>query len=159
MTTVEISKGLALEVDFEALAQHPAVVDAALRFAVKQALTNTHAGIKIGEEDYLAKSLALAEKRLEAMMAGTWAQVERGSRVDAVMREMREMAETELKGKLKAIGKKVSDFKPDVWKEVIGKHVAANEATLRPAAEAKLAIKPEASEVDATEALAMLGIN
>lgn len=156
MVAVNVSKGIVLDVDFEALAKHPAVVDAALKFAVKQALTNTHAGIKKADDPDGSKSKALAEKRLEAMMAGTWAQVERASRVDAVTREMRLMAEADVKAKLPKIGKKVSDFKPELWKEIVSKQVASNEANYRAAAEAKLAIQPESGDESADDIMAML---
>lgn len=154
MTQVDISKGIVLEVDFEKIMSHAAVVEAAVRFAVKQALTNTHAGIAKDEEGAVAKSRALAEKRLEAMYAGSWGQTERGPRGDAVAREMRAMAEAEILKNLPKIGKKRKDFSTEAWNKALAMQVKANEAEYRSAAEKKLAIKPEtAEEPDAVLAL------
>jgi hypothetical protein len=154
MTAVDISKGITLDVDFEKIMAYPAVVEAAVRFAVKQALTNTHASIKVGEEDAVAKSQALAEKRLEAMYAGSWGQTERGPRGDAVAREMAAMAEAAIKAKLPK-GQKWKDYSTETRNKVIAMQIAANEAAYRAAAEAKLAIKPEGEE-SADDIMAML---
>lgn len=148
MEQVNIGKDIVLDVDFDAIMAHESVVAAAVRFAVKQALTNTHAGVKSDDDPDGSKSRALAEKRLAAMVAGSWGQTERGSRTDAVTKVMRELAEKELKPKLAKIGKKLSDFKPAVWREIVGKHVEANEARFRSAAEAILAITPDEPEDD-----------
>ena len=80
----------------------------------------------------------------------------RGANGDAVGREMRAMAEADLKGKIRAIGKKVGDFDKKVWAEVVAKQVASNEESYRMAAEAKLAIKPAAVETT-DEVMALLG--
>lgn len=146
MAKVDISKGIVLEVDFDRIMAHEELVARAVRFAVKQALTNTHASVKKDETDAVAKSRALAEKRLEAMYAGDWAQAERGPRGDAVEREMRAMAEEAVKKALPKIGKKRKDFSTEVWNAVVAKQMAANEAAYRKAAEAKLAIQPEVAD-------------
>lgn len=148
MTQVDISKGIVLDVDFERIMAHPAVVEAAVRFAVKQALTNTHASIAKDSEGAVEKSRALAEKRLEAMYAGSWGQTERGSRIDAVEREMRSLAEAEVKDGLRRLGKKVSKIDPKVIKALVDKQVKAHDARLRKAAEARLAITAEPVEED-----------
>ena len=54
------------------------------------------------------------------------------------------MAEADVKAKLKALGKKIGDYKKDVLASVFEKQLAANEAAYRKAAEAKLAIQPKA---------------
>lgn len=154
MTQVDISKGITLDVDFDRIMAHPAVVEAAVRFAVKQALTNTHAGVAKDEEGAVAKSRALAEKRLETMYAGSWGSVERGTRVDPVEREMRNMAEADMVKALKSKGKKQSDFDKEVWKKMVAKQVAFREDAYRKAAEEKLAIKPEEAEIDLDALLA-----
>lgn len=161
MTKIDISKGIVLEVDFSRIMAHEELVARAVRFAVKQALTNTHAGISkkkfpdLSEAEIVAQSRAVAEKRLEAMYGGDWAQAERGPRGDAVEKEMRAMAEAAILAKLPQIGKKRKDFSTEVWNGVIAKQLAANEAAYRKAAEAKLAIKPEVEE-DEDDLLAML---
>lgn len=156
MAQVDISKGIVLNVDFDKIMGYPEVVAQAVRFAVRQALTNTHAAIKKDEPDAVEISRALAEKRLEAMYAGSWGQTERGPSGDPVAREMRGLAEAELKTKLRAIGKKFADIKADVWKEIVAKHLAAHDARFRTAAEAKLAIKVESADEDAEDIFAML---
>lgn len=150
MTQVSISKGIVLDVDFDKIMAHESVVAAAVRFAVKQALTNTHAGIKSEDPEVVAKSKALAEKRLAAMYAGTWGSVEVGARVDPVTRVMRELAIEDLRPALKKIGKKPADYAKEVWNAVVEKQVKAREAAYRAAAVARLAItvEPAESEVD-----------
>lgn len=161
MTKIDISKGITLEVDFSRIMAHEELVARAVRFAVKQALTNTHASISkkkfpdLSDAEILAQSRAVAEKRLEAMYGGDWAQAERGPRGDAVEKEMRAMAENALLAKLPQIGKKRKNFSTEAWNGAIAKQMAANETAYRKAAEAKLAIKPE-TENDDDDLLALL---
>jgi hypothetical protein len=127
-------------------------------YGLKQMLNDVHASETAkktpDDETRQANKLALVEKKLASLYAGEVAQ-SRAASGDPVMREMRDMAETELKAKMKVAGRKVSDIKPEVWKEVIGKHVAANEARFRPAAEAILAIKPDAGDIDLDDLFAV----
>lgn len=156
MTQVNISKNIVLDVDFDKIMSHPALVADAVRFAVKQALTNTHAAIKNDEPDAVAKATALAVKRLAVMYSGSWGSTERASGPrDPIGKEMSAMAEADLVKKLPA-GKKVKDYDKAVWAKVVAMQVAKNEAAYRAAAEAKLAIKPDTGDESADDILAML---
>lgn len=126
------------------------------QYGLKQMLNDVHAGETAkktpDEKTRVANKQALVAKKLASLYAGEVAQSREAG--DPVAREMTAMAEGELKAKLKAIGKKVGDFKPEVWKEVVKKHVAAGEARFRAAAEAKLAIKVDEVEFDLASLLA-----
>lgn len=132
-------RDLLVEVDFAALMVHEGLVERAVQFAVKQALTNCHAGVKKDEEDAYDKSMALVEKRLEAMMTGNWASAERGPRGDEVSREIRSIAEKVIRGKLKQLGTKVSDLGKGVFSKLVDKQVAAKGESYRATAERAVA--------------------
>lgn len=146
MTTISLGKAGSIEVDESKF--NEAVRAYIFNYGLKQMLNDVHAG----EKDIALKP-ALSAKKLASLYAGEVAQSRAGGG-DAVMREMRAMAEAELKTKLKAIGKKFSDIAAETWREVVTKHVAAHEARFRPAAEAKLAIKVEAEDFDINDLLA-----
>lgn len=149
MTTIEIGiKGRTIDVDFDKIMSFPTVVDAAVRFAVKQALTNTHAGVAKADDPTGEKSMALALKRLAAMYSGEWAQTERGSRVDEETKLIREMAERALLAKAKTIGKSRKDFDDAKWKELVGQQAARKEAEYRAAAKAIMAQKADVADDD-----------
>lgn len=158
MTRFEIGKGATIEVDLEKIMAQPNVVQGLVNFAVKQVLTNAHASITAEVEPDKAKrteqAAAAAEKRLAAWYEGNFTITQRGPRGDAVMREMRDMAEADVKAKLPA-SIKWSKLDRKVQQQVIDKQVAANEAAYRAAAEAKLAIKPESVET-AEDIMALL---
>lgn len=159
MTQVLIGEAGSIEVDESKF--NEAVRAYIFNYGLKQMLNDVHAGETAkktpDDETRKANKIALVEKKLASLYAGEVAQSRAGGG-DPVMREMRAMAEVELKAKLKAIGKKVGDFDAKVWKEVIAKHVMANETRLRPAAEAKLAIKPDTADIDMGDALEFLGL-
>ena len=74
---------------------------------------------------------------------------------DKLAREMRLVATEIVKDKLRAIGKSWGKLSKDVQKEVLDKYVAANEADLKKAAQARLdAVKGSDSE----HSLAELGL-
>lgn len=157
MTAINIGLGEAGEITVDSSKFTETVQSYIFNYGLKQMLNDVHASmtakVEADADKRKANKLALVEKKLASLYAGEVAQA-RVNSGDAVMREMRAMAETDLKAKLKIVGKKVSDYDKAVWQTVIGKQVAANEAAYRKAAEAKLAIKPEAAADD--DILAML---
>lgn len=160
MTTITVSIGEAGETNVDTSKFNAAVNAYIFQYGLKQMLNDVHAGetkAKTADDaTRKANKLALVEKKLASLYAGEVAQARVGSTGSPVEREMRTMAEADLKAKIKSIGKKVSDYEKDVWTKVVGKQVEANEAAYRKAAEAKLAIKPETGEDNADELLAML---
>jgi hypothetical protein len=99
---------------------------------------------------------AKIEKRLAAMMDGNWGQTERGSSVDDVLAEMRDMAMTEIKKQLARANIKLNTIERKALNAARDKYIVANDATLRAAAIKKLAIVPEESETGVD--LAALGL-
>lgn len=128
-------------------------------YGLKQMLNDVHASVtkKVEADDLkrVEQKLALVQKKLASLYAGEVAQARVGTTGSPVEREMRQMADGDLKAKLRSIGKKHSDYDKQVWAEIVGKQVKANEAAYRAAAEAKLAIKPEVAGDD--DILALLG--
>lgn len=145
MTKVEISLGKAgsIEVDVAKLRESQAVADYIFMYGLKQMLNDVHAS----EKDPVAKK-GLSQKKLDSLLRGEVAQARVGGGGDPVAKEMRAMAEADVKAKLKALGKKLSDYEADTLKAVYAKQLAANEEAYRKAAEAKLAIKPKGVEAD-----------
>lgn len=139
---VSLGKGGSITVDISKLEASSAVVEYIFNYGLKQMLNDVHAS----EKDAAAK-LGLAQKKLDSLYRGEVAQQRVGGG-DPVAREMRAMAEADVKTKLKAMGKKVGDYDKEVLAKVYGKQMEANEAAYRKAAEAKLAIKPKSVEVD-----------
>lgn len=137
---ISLGKGGSITVDVEKLEAHPAVVEYIFNYGLKQMLNDVHAG----EKEASAK-LGLSQKKLDSLYEGKVAQSREGGG-DPVAKEMRAMAENDLKAKIKALGKKISDIKAETMKELVAKQVAANEAAYRKVAEAKLAIKPASVE-------------
>lgn len=121
-------------------------------YGLKQMLNDVHASVtakvEADETKRNSQKMALVQKKLDSLYAGEVAQARVGSTGNPVEREMRAMAEADLKAKLRSIGKKVGDYDKTVWAEIVGKQVAKNEDAYRVAATAKLAIKPEAEADD-----------
>lgn len=137
---ISLGKGGSITVDVEKLEAHPAVVEYIFNYGLKQMLNDVHAG----EKDASAK-LGLSQKKLDSLYRGEVAQ-SRESGGDPIAREMKAMAESDLKAKIKALGKQVGKIDKKVFAELVGKQMAANEEAYRKAAEAKLAIKPKGIE-------------
>jgi hypothetical protein len=160
MTTITISLGEAGETSVDTAKFNDAVQAYIFQYGLKQMLNDVHAGETKGktpdDKTRAANKLALVNKKLTSLYNGEVAQARVGSTGSPVEREMRAMAEADLKAKIKSIGKKVADFDKEVWAQVIVKQVAANEAAYRAAAEAKLAIKPETEATSADDLMAML---
>lgn len=138
--TISLGKAGSIVVDLNKLQAHPAVVEYVFNYGLKQMLNDVHAS----EKDPAAK-VGLSQKKLDSLYAGQVAQ-SREAGGDPVAREMRAMAEADLKAKIKVLGKKVGDIDKKVMAELVAKQVAANEEAYRKAAEAKLAIKPKGIE-------------
>jgi len=146
MAKFVIALGEAGSIEVEDATFTQAVKDYVYHYGLKQMLNDVHASVtkKVESDDVKRAEAkrAMVEKKLASLMAGEVAQARVGGG-DPVAKEMRKMAEADLKAKLVKLGKKVSDFNKDVWAEVVGKQVTAGEANYRKAAEAKLAIKAE----------------
>lgn len=148
MTTVTVGLGKAGSIDVDTSRFTDQVRDYIFNYGLKQMLNDVHAG----EKDVALKP-ALSAKKLQSLYAGNVAQT-RVSSGDAVAKEMRQMAENDVKLRLPA-SIKWSKLDRKVQQQVIDKQVAANEAAYRAAAEAKLAIKPESVET-AEDIMALL---
>jgi hypothetical protein len=159
MTKTIIAIGEAGSIEVDTGKFNKAVNDYIFNYGLKQMLNDVHAGMtkKVEADDAKRKAgkLALVEKKLASLYDGHVAQARVGGG-DPVAKEMRNMAETFLKGQLRKLGKKPGDYTKETWHAVIAKELAANETEYREKAEAKLAIKPEVSAKDATDILAML---
>lgn len=138
--TISLGKGGSITVDVEKLQAMPQVAEYIFNYGLKQMLNDVHAG----EKEASAK-LGLSQKKLDSLYRGEVAQ-SRESGGDPVAREMKAMAESDLKAKIKALGKQVGKIDKKVFAELVGKQVAANEEAYRKTAEAKLAIKPKGIE-------------
>jgi len=108
MTVVEIGRGLAISVDVEALMKQEAVFGHVVYMGLRNILMDCHANIVredcVDDADYRAKKLAVANKKLEAMMSGVL-RAKTGSSpktfVDPVEKEANKMARTFVYGKAK----------------------------------------------------------
>lgn len=149
--TVQISlgKGGSIEVDIDRLHESKAVTNYIWLYGLKQMLNDVHAS----EKNAAAKK-GLSQKKLDSLYRGEVAQA-RASGGDPVAREMRAMAIEDIKKQLAGLGKKFKSFSKESIEKAIAAKLEKNDASYRKAAEAKLAIKPEAVELD-EELLAML---
>jgi hypothetical protein len=143
--------GEAIVVDFDKLAKFPEVLGYIMRHGVKQMLGDAYSTHKGDHKEKMAKAL----KKLDSLYEGK-AALERGG-ADAVGREMREMAEADVKTTVKAAGKKWADIAKETKAKVIAAQLAKNEAAYRKAAEAKLAIKPKVETSEDDDIMALLG--
>lgn len=144
---IGLGKGGEIEVDVSRIAAHDAVVNYIFNYGLKQMLNDVHAS----EKDAKAK-LGLSQKKLDSLYRGEVAQARATSSGDKLAREMRLVATEVLKDKLRAIGKSWGKLSKDTQKEVLDKYVAANEADLKKAAQARLdAVKGSDSELSLAE--------
>lgn len=136
-----------------------AVLDYLLRIGLKNVLQDSHASIteeKVADADERkAQKTATALKKLDSLYAGDVTAI-RVNATDPVDKEIRAMAVEEVRAILAKVGKKPKDFAKEVWAKTIDAHMAKHDARLRPAAEAKLAIKPEAIGTEDAEVLAAM---
>jgi hypothetical protein len=136
---VSLGKAGELTVDIAKLEKSPAVMEYIFNYGLKQMLNDVHAS----EKDAAAK-MGLSQKKLDSLYRGEVAQA-RASGGDPVKREMRAMAENDVKNAAKAAGIKLANVPKDKLAAAIDGQLAKNEAKYRKAAEAKLAIKAEAA--------------
>lgn len=126
MTKVNIGKGIELDVDFSTMPQN--AIDHILYIGARNVLMDSHAGINAKAEpnltpdDITAQSRAVAEKKLAALMAGE-VRVQSTREGDPVRAEAMSMAVNIVKGKIKAAGKKVSDYEVKAIREAAAKIV------------------------------------
>lgn len=160
---VTITSGEAGEitVDVAKLLQSEAVANYVFQYGIRQIVGDVHAGLtkKVEPDDAkrVAGKRALIEKKLASLYAGEVAQARASFGGDPIKREGMAMAESDLKAKLPAIGKKIGDFDKAVWRGLVERQFAKGEEAYRKAAEAKLAIKPKGVDsVDADDILAAL---
>ena len=122
------------------------------QYGLKQMLNDVHASVtkKVEPDDAkrVAGKQALVQKKLDSLYAGEVAQARVGQTGNPVERKMRELAEVDLKAKLRTIGKKPADYDKQVWAQVVAKQVAVKADAYRTAAEAILAVKVEQVEDD-----------
>lgn len=151
--TIEISLGKAgsITVDVAKLEASPAVMEYIFNYGLKQMLNDVHAS----EKDPAAK-LGLSQKKLDSLYRGEVAQA-RASSGDPVKKEMRAMAEADVKNMARAAGIKLANIPKEKLAAAIDAQLAKNEAKYRKAAEAKLAIKVEAAPVMDLDELLGLG--
>jgi len=143
---VNIGRGLEMEVGFDALPQ--AVKDHVVYIGLRNVLMDAHAGAaKLAGEGASAEAVretarAMADKKLASMVAGIVRTAkEGGSReTDPVMAEAKKMAEGALRAKIKAAGKKWTDYAKDSLAAAIAK-LAATEEIMAKAQEAVAAHK------------------
>lgn len=110
---VNIGKGIELDVDvtklgFAAESAMTPVARHVVYLGLRNPLMDSHAGITTDETDYVAKSRAQAEKKLEAMYNGEVRTA--GTREgDPVKAEARRLAVRAVEAAIKKAGKKVKD--------------------------------------------------
>lgn len=147
-----LGKAGEIKVDVAKLAESAAVVNYVFNYGLKQMLNDVHAS----EKDPAAK-LGLSQKKLDSLYRGEVAQARVSSGGDPVKKEMRAMAEDDVKAAMRAAGIKPSALAKGKLAEIIDAQMAKNEARYRKAAEAKLAIKVE--KVEAVDVMALLGLD
>ena len=138
MMKISLGKAGSIEVDVAKLQAMPQVAEYIFNYGLKQMLNDVHAS----EKDPALK-MGLSQKKLDSLMRGEVAQARVGQSGDPVLREMKVMAEADVKTKLKALGKSLKDYDKEVLQKVYQKQLEAQADAYRTAAEAKLAIKPE----------------
>lgn len=149
--TISLGKGGEIKVDVAKLEQHQNVVQYVFMYGLKQMLNDVHAGEKVA-----ANKLGLSQKKLDSLYRGEVAQV-RVNGGNEVEREMRKMAEKDVKAAMAKTGLTLAKLGKDKFGEVVKKQLDAKSAEYRKAAEKKLAIKAE-SGGDELDLNALLGL-
>ncbi len=104
---INIGKGITIPVDPATLPAN--VMEHVVRIGLRNILMDSHAGITTDEPDYQAKSRAVAEKKLEAMLAGE-VRVAGTREGDPVRAEAIRLATDAIKSALRKAGRKLSDI-------------------------------------------------
>lgn len=148
---ISLGKGGEIKVDVAKLAESAAVVNYVFNYGLKQMLNDVHAS----EKDPAAK-LGLSQKKLDSLYRGEVAQA-RAAGGDPVKREMRAMAEADVKNVARGAGIKLANIPKEKLAAAIDAQMEKNETKYRKAAEAKLAIKVEATPIVDLDELLGLG--
>jgi len=172
---IEIGKGLQMDVNTEALREHKTVWDHVVYIGLRNILMDAHASVK--KEDhtgddavaaYKAASLALANKKLDAMMRGEHRTVHSGPRasaVDPVAAEALREARVFVFGRARGWEKGRDEAKAyiEAVRTALGMDADAEPKTVLAAAIAKRAAKPEsiaaAKDVVAARAKITVDVN
>jgi hypothetical protein len=114
MMKVTIGKGLTLDIDLEKLGLPHAdmlgeVAEHVVYLGLKNMLQDAHAGIKKDEDADGEKSLAVAQKKLDAMYAGD-IRVAGTREGDPVRAEAKRLAVKAIEAKIRKDGEKVADY-------------------------------------------------
>jgi hypothetical protein len=141
---VKIGKGIVLSVDCEKLFTNDDVYDHIVYMGLRNVLMDSHASIKKEDEDFVAKSRAVAEKKLAALYRGEIRIAGERARLDPVEREARRMCLQQLQADVMAKGKKLNSITTDQW----AKAMDATWEQYIPAAEQFLAAKATAPTID-----------
>jgi hypothetical protein len=147
--TLAIS-GNEVKIDADKLAGHAAVCEYIFKHGIKQMLGDAFSTHKGSAEEKLAQAM----KKLDSLYEGKAVQERLGG--DPVAREMREMAEADVKAKVVAAGKKWADIAKETKAKVIAAQLEKNAEAYRKAAVAKLAIKPKMAEGDDDDIMSLL---
>ena len=148
--TVSLGKGGEIKVDMAKIAKHETVVKYILMYGLKQMLNDVHAGEKVAEN-----KLGLSQKKLDSLYRGEVAQA-RVSGGNEVEREMKRMAEADVKAAMRQAGMSLAKLGKEKYAQIVDKQLESKADKYRAAAEKKLAIKAETGgETDLT---ALLGL-
>lgn len=107
MTTINIGKDLTIDVDFDALPAN--ALQHLLAIGARNVLMDAHASITKDEPDFAAKSLAVAEKKLAALMSGE-VRVSSTRETDPVKAEALKIATRMVEAAIRKAGGKVGDY-------------------------------------------------
>ena len=116
---INCGKGIIVHVDVARF--NDEVNNYVFRYGLRQMLSDVHAAVKKDEADCRAKSLALINKKLEALYAGDF-RAGSESRLDPVEAEARRLALVAIQTKLKAKGRKRNTFSTDWFKAAVDKN-------------------------------------
>jgi hypothetical protein len=123
MTQVNIGKGIELDVNFASMPQ--AALDHLLYIGARNVLMDSHASVTKDEPDFEAKSRAIAEKKLAALMAGE-VRVSTSREGDPIRAEALRSATAVIVAALKTQGKikKMADIDAKLLREKAAELVA-----------------------------------
>lgn len=112
---VKIGKGLEIEVDTKKLSAP--VMDHVVYMGLRNILMDSHASIKIEEENFKAKAMALVNKKLNSMYAGEVHALASRDRLDVVEACARQLALDHVQNAVKKAGKRLNSHTNDWYYE------------------------------------------
>lgn len=111
---VNIGKSIRMDVDCDRF--NTEVRDYIFAYGLKQILSDSHSSIKKDEhDDYVEKSRALAQKKLDAMYAGEVRALGDRTRFEPLEREARRMCLIDLQSAVRKSGKKLTSITTEQW--------------------------------------------